>query len=124
LERGEILFTQLSGFAGDEKEGVPPQVMNSKGERLKIIEYPITIIRSGSARSTSYAVIPHPDHADTVDVAEFADKLHKLPDLGLALTPEEVLSIVDDAVPLSEILSARNPERGIKRSRSEDDTLY
>lgn len=122
LERGPQLFDQLSGLAGDEDKGIPPQVMAPDGTRLKITQYPITIIRSGTSRNTVYSVIPLPGSADTVDPAKVGD-FHDLPDLGLDLSAEEALAIVDDGVPLSEIFAARRGNIEAE-TPNEDDVLY
>ena len=126
LERGVQLFGQLSGLAGDAEKGIPPQVLNSSGDPLGITEYPLTIIRTGTSRNTNYTVVPHADHPLAVDPVDFEDKLLELPDMGFNFTPEEVLSLVDDGVPVSEILSAREGEEYTPTAVSTDDkdTLY
>lgn len=126
LERGAQLFGQLSGLAGDDEKGIPPQVINSKGEHLRITEYPITIIRTGTSRNTNYTVVPQVDHPETVDPDGFEDKLLSLPDMGFDFTPEEILAIVDDSVPVSEIMTARKGSEVVvtKVDEDEDDVLY
>ena len=107
LERGVQLFGQLSGLAGDDEKGTPPQVINSEGKHLKITEYPMTIIRIGTGSKTNYTVVPHADHKLAIDPSEFEDAILEVPDMGYDFTPEEVLAIVDDGVPVTEIMSAR-----------------
>lgn len=119
LERGSMLFTQLETLAGDPDGDPPvlPMVLNSEGKHLRITQYPMTIVRTGTGNNTSYTVIAHPDHASTVDAEACATDsgLHVLPDMGLNLTSEEILAIINDRVPLADILAARNAE-----SKAED----
>ena len=126
LERGVQLFGQLSGLAGDPEKGIPPQVLNSSGDPLGITEYPLTIIRTGTSRNTNYTVVPHADHPLAVDPTEFEDKLLELPDMGFDFTPEEVLSLVNDDIPISEILSAREGAESTPTvvSTDDNDTLF
>lgn len=126
LERGVQLFGQLGGLAGDEEKNIPPQVLNAEGTPLKINQYPVTITRIGTGSKTNYTVIPHPGHPGTVDPDDYTDNLLDIPDLGFDLSPSEILAIIDDGVPLSEILQAREGTevRPVKVSEDEDDTLY
>lgn len=126
LERGTQLFGQLSGLDGDEEKKIPPQVLNSEGEHLRITEYPMTIIRTGTSSKTNYTVVPHPGHSETVEPADFEDRLLTIPDMGYDFTAEEILAIMDDGVPVSEILSAREGSEftPTKVEEDEDDVLY
>ena len=135
LERGPKLFGQLAGLAGDEDKNIPPQVLGANGKPVEITQYPITIIRSGTGLgNTSYSVIPHPGHPETVSAAELinTEQVYVLPDKGLDLTSEEVLSILDDSVLLSDIFRARNAVETVGSEvasnegddSSEEDVLY
>lgn len=128
LERGVQLFGQLSGLGGDDEKNIPPQVLNSKGEHLRITEYPMTIIRTGTMSKTNYTVVPHADHPLAVNPEDFEEKLLAIPDMGYDFTPEEILAIVDDGVPVSEIMSAREGSGDdftpTKVDEDTDDVLY
>jgi hypothetical protein len=81
-------------------------VTNPEGEELSLMAYPIMIVRKGSGNETTTTPIPQL-HLPAVDPADFEEEFVELPYDSLRLTPEEVLAILDDSVPLSDIFEAR-----------------
>ena len=103
LERGYRLFSQLNSLEGT--------VTNAEGDALSITQYPIMIVRKGSGNETTTTPIPQL-HLPAVDPEDYEDQFLDLPYDSLRLTPDEVLAILDDGVPLSDIFEARRADNG------------
>lgn len=90
--------------------------------QMRLQEFALQITRSGTGLKTSYKVVPMIS-ARIEDISDYLDERHDLPQ-GFDLTPDEVLSILDDRVPLSDVLAARNAEKESEHlvsSSDEDD---
>lgn len=121
LERGYRLFKQLNSLdTGEDSEGnAINSITDEEGNPLSITEYPIQIIRSGQGNETVTTPIPML-HLDAVNPEDYEDLLYELPQ-GMDLTNEEVLAIIEDRVPLSDIFAARNAENHKEDSDDESD---
>lgn len=103
LERGYRLFSQLNSLVDT--------VTDADGEALELTQYPVMIVRKGSGNETTTTPIPQL-HLPAVDPDDLEEDFLDLPYDSLRLTPEEVLSILDNGVPLSDIFEARRAENG------------
>lgn len=130
LERGKRLFAQLNtldqgtpvlneagepSYDDDGKQLFTPIVFNSEGTALSLVEYVVQIVRTGSGTATVTTPVPML-HIPVADPDQYVNDLYDLPQ-SMDLTPEEVLSIVDNRVPLADILAARRAD-----AESEEDT--
>ena len=130
LERGVRLFRALNtldeGTQPVDADGNPvgdliPIMVDMNGKTLKLTDVVVQIIRTGKGSDTITQPIPAL-HLPAVNIVDYQDQLHKLPQ-GADLTPEEVISVLVDKVPLSDIYAARRAETESSESSETTDAL-
>lgn len=112
LERGYRLFSQLNSLEGT--------VTDADGDELSVISYPIMIIRKGTGNETTTTPVPQL-HLPAVDPSDFEEDFIELPYDSLQLTRDEVMAILNDNVPLSDIFEAR---KGTDNDEAEKPGLF
>lgn len=140
LERGKRLFSQLntldqgtpvlndSGEPSYDENGeqvFQPIVFDANGNPLRITEYVVQIVRTGAGTATVTTPVPML-HIPSADPNKYKDDLYDLPQ-SMDLTPEEVLSIVENRVPLADILAARRADvesEEENKVESKEDSLF